>query len=267
MIGQDDARRLADELAEARRTVTTVPQLSLRHPELTVADAYAVQQAWLDRMLASGRSIVGRKVGLTSMPMQRSMGISEPDYGVITDDMVFESGGEVPAARFNFPRVEVELAFVLAEPLTGPCVTAADVLRATSHISPSIEILDSRVEMTDVATGHRRTIVDTVSDNAADAGMVIGPGILSPFELRPRVLSAVLYVNGVVEETGVATAVLGNPATAVAWLANKLGEYGQALEPGQVILSGSLTQSIPVRAGDVVHGDFGDLGAVTCRFV
>jgi len=267
MISTADARRLADELHAARRDVTTVRQISLRHPDLTVVDAYAVQRAWVERMLADGRVIVGRKVGLTSMPMQRSMGISEPDYGVITDDMVFPSGGDVEVSRFNYPRVEIELAFVLAERLAGPGITAADVLRATSHISPSIEILDSRVEMTDAADGHRRTIVDTVSDNAADAGMIVGPGILQPADLSPRALSAVLYINGVIEETGVASAVLGHPAAAVAWLANKLGEYGDALEAGQVVLSGSLIQSIPVRAGDVVHGDFGELGAVTCRFV
>jgi 2-oxo-hept-3-ene-1,7-dioate hydratase len=267
MLAESDIHRLASELHEARAARRTVRQLSLRHPEMTVDDAYAVQQAGVELMLAEGRTIVGRKVGLTSQPMQRSMGITEPDYGVITDDMVFASGGEVPFNIFTFPRVEVEFAFVLAEPLRGPGVTAADVLRATSYISPSIEILDSRVEMTDAGSGHRRTIVDTISDNAADAGMVVGPAVLAPSELRPRQHSALLYINGVIEESGVASAVLGNPALGVAWLANKLGSYGQSLEAGGVILSGSLTQSIPVNRGDVVHGDFGELGAVTCRFV
>lgn len=267
MISADEVGRIADELHAARRDVSTVRQISLRHPEMTVIDAYAVQQSLIGRMRVEGSTVVGRKVGLTSMPMQRSMGISEPDYGVITDDMVFPSGGEIEAARFNYPRVEIELAFILRDGLEGPGVTVGDVLRATSHVSPSIEILDSRVEMTDAATGHRRTIVDTVSDNAADAGMVVGPGVLDPHDLRPRELSALLYINGIIEETGVASAVLGHPAQAVAWLANKLAEYDQALEAGQVVLSGSLTQSIPVSAGDVVHGDFGELGAVTCRFV
>jgi len=262
-----DIRRLADELDHARKHVATVRQLSLRHPHMTVADAYAVQSAWVERMLADGRRIVGRKIGLTSMPMQRSMGISEPDYGVIADDMVFDNGGAIPWDRFTFPRVEIELAFVLAERLAGPGIGAADVLRATSFISPSIEVLDSRVEMTDPGSGHRRTIVDTISDNAANAGLVVGPGTLDPRDLRPRDLSALLYINGVIEESGVASAVLGNPAQAVAWLANRLGAYGQALAAGEVILSGSLTQSIPVSRGDVVHGEFGALGAVTCRFV
>lgn len=267
MLADADARRLAAELDDARKRAVTVRQLSLRHPEMTVADAYAVQRAWTARMIEDGRRIVGRKIGLTSMPMQRSMGISEPDYGVVTDDMVFASGGDIPWGRFTFPRVEVELAFVLSERLAGPGVGVADVLRATSHISPAIEVLDSRVEMMDPESGHRRTIVDTIADNAADAGMVVGPGMLDPADLRPRNLSALLYINGVVEESGVASAVLGNPAVAVAWLANSLAAYGQALEQGDVILSGSLTQSIPVSRGDVVHGDFGALGAVTCRFV
>lgn len=267
MLDTDDIHTLAEELDRARKQVTTVPQLSLRHPEMTVADAYAVQRAWIKRMMAEGRRVVGRKIGLTSMPMQRSMGINEPDYGVIVDDMVFDNASEIPWDRFVFPRVEIELAFVLSERLQGPGVDVAEVLRATSHISPAIEVLDSRIEMTDPHSGHRRTIVDTISDNAADAGMVVGPGVLNPGELRPRDLSALLYINGVIEESGVASVVLGNPAQGVAWLANRLGAYDQALEAGEVILSGSLTQSVPVARGDVVHGDFGALGAVTCRFV
>lgn len=232
-----------------------------------MVDAYAVQAEWLRRMLARGRALVGRKVGLTSMPMQRAMDIDEPDYGVITDDMVFSDGGDVPAKLFNYPRVEVELAFVLGERLEGPGVTVDDVLHATTHIVPSIEILDSRVEMTDAATGHRRTIVDTVADNAADAGMVLGSLRLDPFDMKPREISAVLEINGVIEESGVASAVLGDPARAVAWLANKLGEYGQAIEAGEVVLSGAFSQSIPVKAGDVVHADFASLGVVSCGFV
>ncbi|MCU1476752.1 MAG: 2-oxo-hepta-3-ene,7-dioic acid hydratase hydratase [Subtercola sp.] len=266
MLTRSESDLLAGELDEARRTRTTVRQLSLRYPDMTIADAYSVQQAWSDRMSADGRTIVGRKIGLTSQPMQRSMGITEPDYGFITDDMLFDSGGDVDFDAFIYPRVEVELAFTLKSNLVGPSVTAADVVRATSHISPSIEILDSRVEMTDVS-GHRRTIVDTVSDNAADAGMIVGPGFLRPELLRPRELSAVLFINGVIEETGVASAVLGNPALGVAWLANRLAAYGQGLKGGETILSGSLIQSIPVARGDVVHGDFAELGAVTCRFL
>nr|WP_218853125.1 fumarylacetoacetate hydrolase family protein [Microbacterium immunditiarum] len=253
-------------MIHARRDVRTVPQLSLRYPDMTVADAYAIQASWLRKMREAGHSLVGRKVGLTSMPMQRAMSIDEPDYGVITDDMVFEDGGDVPASVFSYPRVEVELAYVLRGRLSGPGVTEEDVLRATESIVPAIEILDSRIDMKDAATGHLRTIIDTVSDNAADAGMVLGSGRLAPEDFTARRVSAVLRVNGVIEETGVASAVLGDPTRAVAWLANKLSEYGQSIEAGEIVLSGAFSQSIPVRAGDDVHADFAELGTVSCRF-
>lgn len=262
-----DPAVLAKELDTARKTRRVVPQLSLRHPELSIEDAYAIQRAWVSDMVADGRRVVGRKIGLTSRVMQRAMDITEPDYGAVTDDMVFDSGDQVPADRFIGPRVEVELAFVLGRRLRGPHATVADVLDATSHIVPAIEILDSRVAMTDPASGHRRTIVDTIADNAADAGMILGTGLLRPDRLDPRAISALLYVNGVIEETGVASAVLGNPALGVAWLANRLAPYGEALEEGQAVLSGSFIRAVNVGKGDVVHADFAELGAVTCRFV
>jgi 2-oxo-hept-3-ene-1,7-dioate hydratase len=266
-VSQGVPAQLAAELDTARRERTPVRQISLRHPDMTVEGAYAVQQAWVDRMVADGRTVVGRKVGLTSRPMQDQLGISEPDFGALLDDMVFESGTDVPMDLFVGPRIEMELAFVLARPLKGPGVTIMDALAATSHIVPAIEILDSRVEMTDPATGHRRNLIDTVSDNAADAGIVMGPGVLAPQDFRPRQVSGLLYVNGVLLETGVSSAVLGHPALAVAWLANKLSEFGVGLEAGQVVLSGSFIRAVGVSRGDVVHADFGDLGAVTCRFV
>jgi 2-oxo-hept-3-ene-1,7-dioate hydratase len=266
MLDRTDIDGLADELDTARTTKRTIRQPSLRHPEMTLDDAYAVQRAWTER-LARAHLIVGRKIGLTSKPMQRAMGIEEPDFGVITEDMVFASGGEVPFDTFIYPRVEIELAYVLASGLSGPDITVAQVLDATSHIAPSIEILDSRVDMVDAPSGHRRTIVDTVADNAADAGLIVGPGAVRPWSLDPRGTSGVLYINGVVEETGVATAVLGNPAIGVAWLARRLSAFGEGLAAGETILSGSLIQSIPVARGDVVHADFSSLGAVTCRFV
>jgi 2-oxo-hept-3-ene-1,7-dioate hydratase len=267
MTSSIDHAQLADELDQARRRREPIRQLSLRYPEITVPDAYGIQSAWIERMRSDSRVVIGRKVGLTSKPMQRAMGISEPDYGVLTDDMAYPTGGDVPHGLFVYPRVEAELAFVLAQRLEGPGVTAKDVLNATSHISPALEILDSRVEMTDPQTGHRRAIVDTIADNAANAGIVVGAELIAPEALRPRDVSVVLYVNGVIEESGISCAVLGNPALAVAWLANKLAEYGQVIEPGEIVLSGAPLQSVPVRQGDVVHADFGTLGAVTCRFV
>jgi 2-oxo-hept-3-ene-1,7-dioate hydratase len=265
-VDHEVVQALAEELLHARADVTTVPQLSLRYPQMDIADAYAVQRAGLSLVLAGGRRVVGRKIGLTSKTMQRAMGIDEPDYGFLTDDMVFSDGDDVPWRRFNYPRVELELAYVMSERLCGPDVTVADVLRATSHLVPAIEILDSRVQMVD-PSGHRRTIVDTIADNAADAGIVLGAQRLDPAGLRPRSVGAELWVNGVIEDTGLATAVLGDPSRGVAWLANRLAGYGEAIEPGQVVLSGSLIQSIPVAVGDSVVADFGVYGAVSCRFI
>lgn len=262
-----DAAEIADELDRARKRVETIAQLSLRYPDLTIDDAYEVQRAWIARMLDEGRTVVGRKVGLTSKPMQRAMAIAEPDFGVLTDDMSFANEGDVPFDRFNYPRIEAELAFELESDLVGPGVTAADVRAATGRIVPAIEILDSRVEMTDEATGHRRTIVDTVSDNAANAGIVVGRGFLDPATFVPREVSTVLTINDVIEETGVASAVLGDPAEAVAWLANRLAGFGEQLHAGETVLSGALMQSIPVNRGDVVRAEFGALGEVSCRFV
>jgi 2-oxo-hept-3-ene-1,7-dioate hydratase len=258
----DAARRLL----AAERAREPIRQLSLQYPDMTVEDAYRVQRALVALKIAEGRTVKARKVGLTSRAMQLATSISEPDYGVIFDDMFFDDGGTVPADRFIRPRVEVELAFVLGQPLKGPGVTALDVLDATRWVTPALEILDARVQMSDPQTGHLRTIVDTISDNAADAGIVTGGRAVRPDACDLRRVAALLYVNEAIEETGVAAGVLGHPANGVAWLANRLAPYGEFLPAGQVILSGSFTRAVFVQAGDVVHADFGDLGAVTCRF-
>lgn len=256
----------AARLDEAERTLTPIPQLSLQYPDMTIEDAYAVQRAWTERKLAAGRELRGRKIGLTSRAMQQAVSITEPDYGAIYDDMFFDDSGVVPAGRFIRPRVEVELAFVLAEPLSGPGVTIYDVLDATRYVTPALEILDARVQMSDPATGHLRTIVDTISDNAADAGLVLGGRAVRPDEVDLRWVSALLYRNETIEESGVAAAVLDHPANGVAWLANKLAPYKVGLEPGQVILAGSFTRPVFARSGDTFHADYGPLGAITCRF-
>ncbi|MFV0318092.1 MAG: 2-oxo-hepta-3-ene-1,7-dioic acid hydratase [Microthrixaceae bacterium] len=257
---------LAEELYRARAEVRTVTQLSRRYPAMDIDDAYSVQRSLVSLMVADGRQVVGRKVGLTSKVMQRAMGIDEPDYGVLTDDMVFADGAEIPHGAFNYPRVELELAFVMAESLEGPGIGAVDVLDATGYVCPAIEILDSRVEMLD-AGGHRRTIVDTIADNAADAGVVLGGQRSDPQDIEPRRVGGELWLNGEIEDTGLGTAVLGNPASGVAWLANRLADYGETLESGQIVLSGSLIQSLPVAVGDHVVADFGDHGRASCRFV
>jgi 2-oxo-hept-3-ene-1,7-dioate hydratase len=266
MLDDGQVADAARRLLEAARTREPIRQLSLQYPDMTIEDAYRVQRALVALRTAGGAVVQARKIGLTSRTMQQAVSISEPDYGVIFDDMFFEDGGIVPFERFIRPRVEVELAFVLDRPLSGPGVTALDVLDATRWVTPALEILDARVQMSDPETGHLRTIVDTISDNAADAGIVVGGRAVRPDALDLRRVGAALYINEAIEETGLAAGVLGHPANGVAWLANKLAPYDEYLPPGQVILAGSFTRPVFVGEGDTVHADFGDLGAVTCRF-
>jgi 2-oxo-hept-3-ene-1,7-dioate hydratase len=258
-----DAAKRLDEAEDSR---TPIPQLSLQYPDMTIDDAYAVQRAWVDIKLGEGRRLLGRKIGLTSRAMQQSVNITEPDYGAIYDDMFFGDGSVIPLDRFIGPRVEVELAFVLGETLTGPGCTVFDVLRATEYVTPALEILDARVQMSDPATGHTRTIVDTIADNAADAGIVTGGRAVRPLDIDVRWVSALMYRNEVVEESGVAAAVLNHPANGVAWLANKLAAHGVVLEAGLVILAGSFTRAVWARPGDTFHVDYGPLGSISCRF-
>ncbi|WP_409330852.1 2-oxo-hept-4-ene-1,7-dioate hydratase [Trujillonella humicola] len=265
-----DEAAVADAVArldEAERTRVPIRQLSLQYPDMTIEDAYAVQHAWVRSKVAAGRTVVGRKIGLTSRVMQQALSISEPDYGALYDDMVFDDGGTVPHDRFIFPRVEVELAFVLGRPLKGPGVTLFDVLGAVEYVTPALEILDARVQMRDPETGHLRTIVDTIADNAADAGLVLGGRPVRPFDVDLRWVCALLYRNGQIEESGVAAAVLNHPANGVAWLTNRLGAHGVTLEAGQVILAGSFTRPVPAADGDLFTADFGPLGSLGCRFV
>jgi 2-oxo-hept-3-ene-1,7-dioate hydratase len=266
MLDESAITDAARRLDEAERTRTPIRQLSLQYPDMTIEDAYAIQRAWSDLKTSAGRSVRGRKIGLTSRTMQKAVSITEPDYGVLFDDMFFEDGGVIPAGRFIRPRIEMELAFVLDRALKGPGVTALDVLDATRWVTPALEVLDARVEMSDPETGHLRTIVDTISDNAADAGIVVGGRAVRPTEHDLRWVPGLLYVNEAIEESGVSAAVLNHPANGVAWLANKLAPFGVGLEPGQVILSGSFTRPVHASSGDTFHADYGPMGAITCRF-
>lgn len=252
---------IATELADADRDRAVVPRITARYPEATVEDSYAIQGVWRDRMLASGRRLVGRKIGLTSKAMQAATGITEPDYGVMFDDTVRESGAVVPYDDFSNVRIEVELAFVLGERLEGPHCTVFDVLRATEYVTPALEILNSHIEL------EGRTIVDTIADNAAYGGMVLGGNPTAPDQVDLRWVSALLYRNETIEETGVAAGVLNHPATGVAWLANKLHQHGDALEAGEIILAGSFTRPMWVSRGDSVLCDYGPMGTLTCRFL
>lgn len=256
----------AGQLDEAERTGQQIAQLSRAYPAITIDDAYAVQSAWVARKIAAGRAQRGHKIGLTSRAMQQSSQIDEPDYGVLLDDMFFAEGTTIPIERFIVPRVEVELAFILGRRLAGPRCTIFEVLDATDYIIPALEIIDARIQQIDPATGATRKVFDTIADNAANAGVVLGGRPIRPLDHDLRWVAALLYRNGVIEESGVAAAVLNHPANGVAWLANKLHPHGVALEAGEIILGGSFTRPVAARAGDTFHVDYGPLGAIACHF-
>jgi 2-oxo-hept-3-ene-1,7-dioate hydratase len=265
-----DAATLADialRLDEAERVRRPIRQLTQQFPDITIEDGYRVQRAWAELKRASGRTVIGHKIGLTSRAMQQSSGITEPDYGVLFDDMPYEDSAKIPHGRFIRPRLEVELAFILARPLAGPSVSLYDVLEATAWVRPALEIIDARIQMTDPDTGTTRKVMDTISDNAANAALVLGGRPVRPHEIDLRWVSALLYQNGVIEESGVAAAVLNHPATGVAWLARRLAPWGEGLAAGETVLSGSFTRPVFVAPGDTFHVDYGPLGSIACQFV
>ena len=265
-LQQATVQALAAELHTAERDRIQVRQFSLRYPDMGMADAYAVQRAWVDIKLAEGRKLVGHKIGLTSRAMQLAVGIDQPDSGALFDDMVFAEGSIIPHDRFIVPRVEVELAFILGRPLRGPGVTIFDVLDATEWVVPALEIIDARIHQVDPETKAVRRVVDTISDNAANAGIVMGGRPVRPDAVDLRWVGALLVQNGAIEETGLAAGVLNHPANGIVWLANRLGPQGIALEPGQIVLAGSFTRPVYVQPGDVLNVDYGPLGAIACRF-
>jgi 2-oxo-hept-3-ene-1,7-dioate hydratase len=257
---------LARRLDDSERTRQQIRQFSLDHPDITIQDAYAIQRCWVDLKLARGRTIKGHKIGLTSKAMQQASNISEPDYGSLLDDMFFENGATIPAGRFIVPRVEVEVAFVLGRRLSGPGCTLADALAATDFVAPSVEIIDARIQQIDPDTKATRKVTDTISDNAANAGLVLGTERFRPAEMDLPWVAAICRRNGEIEVSGVAAAVLNHPGNGIAWLANKLAPHGVALEAGEVVLSGSFVSPVAARSGDEFFVDFGPHGSVSCRF-
>lgn len=266
MLEQTTIADVAAQLDAAERSGVQIAQLSQAHPAMTIEDGYSIQREWVARKLAAGRKVKGHKIGLTSRAMQRSSQIDEPDHGVLLDDMFFVQGTDIPFARFIEPRVEVELAFILGKPLSGPDCTLFDVLSATDFVVPAVEIIDARVQRVDPATGAARKVVDTIADNAANAGIVLGGRPVKPTDIDLRWVSALCHQNGVIEESGVAAAVLNHPANGIAWLANKLHRFGLALQASQVVLAGSFTRPLAAARGDSFHVDYGALGSIAFRF-
>ena len=267
MLPQNTIAQLARELYDARKNRIQVRHFSKRFPEMDIDDGYAIQRAWVALELADGRTIKGRKIGLTSRAMQQASQIDEPDFAPLMDDMFFAQGSDIEASRFIAPRVEVELAFILGKPLRGPGVTLFDVLSATEYVTPAIEIIDARIEQFDRETRTPRKVFDTISDFAANAGIVLGGRPVKPDAVDLRWVGAMLFKNGVIEETGLAAGVLNHPATGVAWLANKIAAHDEGLNAGDVVLAGSFTRPTTAQAGDVLHADYGSLGTVSFRFV
>jgi 2-oxo-hept-3-ene-1,7-dioate hydratase len=265
-LSSDDIRSAAERLHQAEKSRTQIRQLSQQFPGITISDAYAIQKAWIEIKLAEGRVVKGHKIGLTSKAMQSALNIDEPDSGVLLDDMFFADGGLVPSDRFIATRVEAELAFIMGKCLKGPGCTLFDVLNATEFVVPALEILDTRIQRVDPETKATRKIFDTIADNAANAGIVLGGRPLRPLDADLRWIGALCYRNGQLEETGLAAGVLNHPATAVAWLANKIAPLGLSLEPGQVVLAGSFIRPIETRKGDTIQADYGAYGTVSCYF-
>ena len=259
-------QRLAAELDASEKSRVQVEHFSKRHPGMTIDDGYAVARAWVQMKLAQGRRVRGHKIGLTSRAMQQSSQIDSPDYGTLLDDMFF-APGDIPADRFIAPRVEVELAFILKRKLEGAQVDVEDVLAATEYVQPAIEIIDARIEQFDRHTRAPRKVFDTISDNAANAGIILGGRKMHPREVDLPWVGAILRQNGVVEETGLAAGVQGHPAVGIAWLAQKLAPWGECLEAGEVVLAGSFTRPVGARRVDVFDADYGPLGRFEFRFV
>jgi 2-oxopent-4-enoate hydratase len=250
----------AGALRAAERDRVPIAPLTEADPRLAVADAYAIQAHNIAGRVESGARVLGRKVGLTSRPMQEMLGVDEPDYGALLDDMFIEEGDDVDLSTLIQPRVEAEIAFLLERDLRGPGVTTAQVAGAVAGAMPALEIIDSRI------ADWRIRLVDTIADNASSARVVLGGRVTPLAGLVVRLIGAAITRNGALADTGAGAAVLDNPLRCVAWLANAIGAFGDGLRAGDVVLAGALHRALPAEDGDVYRAEFAHLGAVTTRF-
>jgi 2-keto-4-pentenoate hydratase len=251
---------LAADLAQAERSREPIAPLTSAHPDIDVIDAYEIQLINIRQRVAEGARILGHKVGLSSLAMQQMMGVDEPDYGHLLDEMQVFEDIPVHAGRYLYPRVEVEVGFILSADLPGADCTEDDVLAATEALVPSIELIDTRI------TDWKIALCDTIADNASSAGFVLGAARVSPADIDVKAIDAVLTRNGEVIAEGRSDAVLGNPVTAVAWLARRVESFGVRLRKGDVVLPGSCTKAIDARPGDQFVADFTGLGSVHLSF-
>ncbi|MFZ0905028.1 MAG: 2-keto-4-pentenoate hydratase, partial [Mycobacterium sp.] len=251
---------LAADLAEAERSRQPIAPLTAGHPEIDVVDAYEIQLINIRQRVAEGARVVGHKVGLSSLAMQQMMGVDEPDYGHLLDEMQVFENKPVTAANYLYPRVEVEVGFILAHDLPGANCTEDDVIAATEALVPSIELIDTRI------TDWKIALCDTIADNASSAGFVLGAGRVLPTDIDITQIEAELTRNGEVVAKGRSDAVLGNPVTAVAWLARKVESFGVRLRAGDIVLPGSCTRATDARPGDNFIAEFAGLGSVRLSF-
>lgn len=261
-----DVQTAAAMLFEADRTGVQCGLVSTAFPSATLTDAYRVQDALVALHYAAGRTRIGWKIGLTSRAMQQALGIATPDSGVLLDNMLFQSGASIAKGRFIQPRIEAEIAFVMGRDIAGPGHSRADVIAATSHVAPCLEILDTRILRTDPDTGKARIITDTISDNAANAGIVMGDKTHAVTAHDLRWTGAIVARNGVVEETGLGAGVLNDPVTGIIWLLDRLAQFGHGLAAGEIVLSGSFIRPVEAPAGSTFTADFGDFGRVDLDF-
>jgi len=266
MLTKEQIQFQAERHHKAEQDKQQITAITVAHPNMTIDDAYAIQSAWKAIKLKEGRTIIGHKIGLTSKVMQRVMNINESDFGFLLDDMVFEDGSTIPTNNFLDPRIEVELAFILKKDLSGPNVTIFDVLNATDYVVPALELIAARSFRIDPKTGYKRTVRDTISDNAANGGIIMGGNPMKPDAIDLRWVGALLSKNGVIEDSGVAAAVLNHPANGITWLANKYAAYGLSLKAGEVVLAGSFTGALKVQKGDTIHADYREMGSISCYF-
>ena len=265
-LPEDAVLAEAAQLDDAEQGATQLRQTTTVYPDMTIDDAYRIQDAWRSIKLARGEQIVGHKIGLTSRAMQAAMKIETPDSGFLTSDMVFEPNSALAADRFCDPKLEIELAFSLGTDLTGADLTVDDVLDATEYVVPAVELIAARSYRRDPDTGRARTVCDTIADNAANAGIICGGERVAPRDLDLRWIGALGYRNGVIEETGLAAGVLDHPAKGIAWLCERYAGRNAGLQAGQIVLAGSFTRPIDVRSGDEFRFDFGPLGSFELSF-
>jgi 2-keto-4-pentenoate hydratase len=260
MLTATQRQAAADLLWAAERDRAPIQPLTSAFDGIDVVDAYEIQLRNIAHRRDAGAVVYGHKVGLSSLVMQQMMGVDEPDYGHLLDSMVLAEDTPVPVDRYCYPRIEVEIAYVLGDTLPGEGCTEDDVLAATEYLAPSIELIDSRI------VDWRIGLADTIADNASSAGVVLGSARVRPADLDPADIDAVLFQDGAEVARGNTSAVLGNPTTAVAWLARTVASFGVKLEAGHVILPGSCTRAFDVRAGSTFRAEFAGLGSVALTF-